>query len=362
MEQREYQIRFTTPGFLGDAEQKSVWRTPPFKALIQHWWRVVVAKEYGYDWRRIREAEGRLFGHAWLQDENRQAWAMRSRVRIRLEKFRPGTLEKDKWQFNEKKVIHSEVGFPVGGDLYLGFGPLLYSMVNRRTELKQSAIGDKEENQLILIYPKQEDETFQQVMQLIHCFGTLGGRSRNGWGSINLQGDGIQSAYILSSLQNITRPLSECLKLDWPHAIGADEQGIPLIWQTPERDNWRLVIKDLAQTKIKFRTDLPFPNNKPGEFEQRHLLAYPVTNHKINAWENTGRLAKRLANQLRFKVARTADNQFMGIIFHLPCALPNEMSQGLRNAPSMQQQSEIWKKVHLSLTGQKDLKITRISP
>lgn len=364
MEQREYQIRFTTPGFLGDAEQKSVWRTPPFKALIQHWWRVVVAKEYGYDWRRIREAEGRLFGHAWLQDENRQAWAMRSRVRIRLEQQKLGTLGQWQPSPNNLRITHPEVKDKNGGlrpmapETYLAYGPLHF----RDGLMHSPAINAEEENQLTLICPKQNQATFKQVIQLLHWFGTLGGRSRNGWGSINLQGDGIQSAYILSSLQNITRPLSECLKLDWPHAIGADEQGIPLIWQTPERDNWRLVIKDLAQTKIKFRTDLPFPNNKPGEFEQRHLLAYPVTNHKINAWENTGRLAKRLANQLRFKVARTADNQFMGIIFHLPCALPNEMSQGLRNAPSMQQQSEIWKKVHLSLTGQKDLKITRISP
>lgn len=357
MNKEDYQVSFNAPAFLGDAEQKSTWRTPPFKALIQHWWRVVVAKEHDYDWRKIRESEGRLFGHAWLKDSNGKDWAMRSRVRIKLEHQNRGTLTQ--WENSpvNNKVTHSEVKDkntgklrPMAPETYLAYGPLHF----RDGLVHTPAIKAEEKNQLTLIYPKKDEATFGQVMQLMHWFGTLGGRSRNGWGSLDLQGDGIQGSQILKAetplFHSITRPLSECLKLDWPHAIGTDEQGL-LIWQTPERDNWQLIIKDLAQTKIKFRTDLPFPKAAPGGFEQRHLLAYPVTNHKINAWGNTG----RLANQLRFKVARTADNKFIGIIIHLPCALPNEMSQGLHNAPSIQQQIGIWQQVHNSLNSQQDL-------
>ena len=68
MKKEDYQISFNVPAFLGDANQESVWRTPPFKALIQHWWRIAVAKEHNYSWQDIRETEGRLFGHAWLKD------------------------------------------------------------------------------------------------------------------------------------------------------------------------------------------------------------------------------------------------------------------------------------------------------
>jgi hypothetical protein len=35
-----YRVSFTTPAFLGDAEQNGQWRTPPFKALLRQWWRV----------------------------------------------------------------------------------------------------------------------------------------------------------------------------------------------------------------------------------------------------------------------------------------------------------------------------------
>lgn len=360
MIKEEYQITFNVPAFIGDAEQKSVWRTPPFKALIQHWWRIAVAKEHDYDWRKIRKAEGQLFGHAWLKDQQGQDWAMRSRVRMRLKKTCEGQLTT--WKEKDLKVEHKEVKFPVGAYLYLGYGPLAYQKGSKAPVLKMGpAIKEKEQNQLILIYPRQEKETFQQVMQLIHWFGTLGGRSRNGWGSIEVVSsnkDKLLSASLLNGEADLTayqKPLKDCLTQEWPHAIGTDEQGL-LMWLTPERDNWQSVIKDLAKTKIKFRTDLPFPGAKPGEFEKRHLLAYPVTHHKVSSWGNNA----RLANQLRFKVARTG-NKYFGLIVHLPCALPNEMSQQLKKAPSMQQQFDIWQTVHHSIDNQHDLPIKRIT-
>lgn len=355
----EYQISFNTPGFVGDAEQQSAWRTPPLKALLQHWWRVAVAKQYGYGWQKVREAEGRLFGHAWLDNGS---WAMRSRVRIKLSSSAPGSLEKERWVFEQKKLEHKEVKMPIGADLYLGFGPLLYSKDSKKTELKQRAINAREQNQLTLSYPEEANEEFADALQLIHWFGTIGGRSRNAWGSVELKmkvGATPSSRQkplhdyevLLNGNANLTRfqrSLKDCLTEEWPHAIGSDQQGL-LIWKTPKRDNWQLVMKDLAQTKIKFRTDLIFPAAKPGGFEKRHLLAYPVTNHRVNDWGNNG----RLANQLRFKVAST-ENGFVGIIVHLPCAMPKEMSQGLRNAPSIEQQVEIWQSVHQSLISLKE--------
>ncbi|EIC30035.1 MULTISPECIES: hypothetical protein [Methylomicrobium] len=369
----DYLIHFNCPGFLGDAEQQSAWRTPPFKALLQHWWRIAVAKQYGYHWQEVREAEGRLFGHAWLEDRDHQAWAMRSRVRIKLEHQKAGELKRWVDSPASNRITHPEVKDRNTGKLrsmapetYLAYGPLHFN----NGIVHAPAINANEQNRLTLIYPESEQTTFNQTLQLIHWFGTLGGRSRNAWGSVELKADvGATPTSRLAELQDNTvllngkadltqfsRPLKDCLSQEWPHAIGSDDEGL-LIWQTPERNNWQLVMKDLAQTKIKFRTDLPFPNAHPGGFEKRHLLAYPVTNHKVNAWGNNG----RLANQLRFKIIRSGQN-FAGIIFHLPCALPKEMTQGLKNAPSIQQQIEIWQSVHQSLNGLKaqGLEIKRI--
>lgn len=358
MNKEDYQISLTVPAFLGDAEQKSAWRTPPFKALIQHWWRVAVAKDHGYDCRKIRESEGRLFGHAWLDNGS---WAMRSRVRIRLEQFKPGTLEKDKWQFNEKKVTHPEVGFGVGSDLYLGFGPLLYSKENKRTELKQAAIKAEEKNSLTLIYPKQNEETFKQVMQLIHWFGTLGGRSRNGWGSIavktvdlasvgatpssRLNGTQLQDYSILlngkADLTAVQKPLKICLMEEWPHAIGEDKKGV-LIWKTEACKSWMEVMRKFAETKIGYRTSLSVTN----PFDERQILALPVTHHTPKDLKND-----RVANQLRAKVIQH-QGHYYGLIFHLPCKIPKTVSDKLKQPAAqslLANQETIWHKVHQHL-------------
>ena len=69
MRQLKYEVEFLTPAFLGNAEQSGQWRTPPFKALLRQWWRVAVAEGFGYEYRKLREVEGRLFGHAWLESD-----------------------------------------------------------------------------------------------------------------------------------------------------------------------------------------------------------------------------------------------------------------------------------------------------
>lgn len=37
MKRLEYKVSFTTPAFLGNAEQAGQWRTPPFKEVTWLW-------------------------------------------------------------------------------------------------------------------------------------------------------------------------------------------------------------------------------------------------------------------------------------------------------------------------------------
>ena len=353
----KYRISFNTPAFLGNAEQKSVWRTPPFKALLQNCWRIVIAEKYHYDWEKIREAEGRLFGHAWLEDNKGSTWAMRSQLRIKLAQQVDGSLQN--WELSKAKVHHPEAQdkktgkpFPMSPETYLAFGPLHF----KNGLVHAPAINAKEENTLLILCPQEHQESIQKALKLMHWFGTVGGRSRNGWGSIAL--DNMTALPTHTDLNGILRPLETCLKLDWPHALGTDKQGRVLMWQTPIQNDWRLVIKDLAQIKINFRTDLRFPQAKPdGLFHERHLLAYPVTNHSIKSLGNNG----RLANQIRFKVINQND-KYLGLIFHLPCNLPKEMQKSLgHQAPLIQKQLEIWQKIHKTLDNMQDIKVERIS-
>ena len=94
MQRMKYRIRFLTPAFLGNAEQSGQWRTPPFKALLRQWWRVVWAERHRFpeDCSAMRRDEGRLFGNAWLDGDFRK-----SSVRMRLSKWTDGSLTRNQW-------------------------------------------------------------------------------------------------------------------------------------------------------------------------------------------------------------------------------------------------------------------------
>lgn len=349
MQMRRYTIRFITPAFLGDAEQKGAWRAPPFKALMRQWWRVLAAKENGYDHGKLRQEEGRLFGHAWLEGNKGKTWAMKSQVLLRLSRWEQGTLLTLP---TEQKVFHKEVGEGgknVGANLYLGYGPLTYNNVTKQTSLKASpAIDSQQTAELALGYPDELAQIIGDTMQLLHWFGTVGGRSRNGWGSFALEGEGIEGFDALKSshplIQKLARPLSECLKKDWPHAIGRDEKSV-LIWKSKKSSgNWSDVVQALAKAKIEFRTSLPF-HGPEGRLEERHVLAYPVTHHRVNGWEK-----ERLGNQIHFKVAYDK-NGYFGIVYHLPCKLPEAMGSAGGLATIQAKELDIWQRVHKSVDG-----------
>jgi CRISPR-associated protein Cmr1 len=369
MHELVYQVSFNTPAFLGNALQQAQWRTPPFKALLRQWWRVVKARELGYDVNKLRSAEGQVFGTASDDGPNK---SLQSKVRLRLEPhaddnkvvaWAPGGLKQ--WPADEPREFHSEVGRPVGTDLYLGYGPLDYDKATRQARLgtskssgqQRTAIADKVRMTLRMRLPEAITAEIEAAMQLAAWFGTLGSRSRNAWGSLHIEARSGTALVPLTvaALTSYTRELRDSLKLDWPHAIGRDTR--PFVWCTPERATWREVMKDLARTKIAFRTlAAPFPTERPGGLETRHLIAYPVTNHEVQleGWKRNG----RLPNQLRFKLTRTPGNKLQGVLVHLPCGLPSPLTKGIRG--QRPDEVALWCAVHRVLDDPKH-QLTRLT-
>jgi CRISPR-associated protein Cmr1 len=344
----EYRLNFATPAFLGNAEQQAQWRTPPIKALIRQWWRVVKAPQVRFNVAELRAAESRLFGAASDDDA---VTSHQSLLRLRLTGWDYGKLTN--WPVGELKTDHPEVKFPVGSELYLGFGPLEYAKgtgtglgVSKSSGQKKTAIDDKAQADLRLMFPEAHSLDMNAALQLMAWFGTLGSRSRNGWGALQMSHEQLKplTRANLDTLR-VTRSLADCLNKEWPHAIGKDETG-PLVWKTRVTGDWRQVMKELARIKIAFRTQpiLSLAGVAPGAFSGRHLLAYPVTNHSVSgsAWGGQG----RLANQIRFKLLRE-NNQLIGVIAHLPCCLPVSMAAQVRTDETSQR--DVWQAVHTVL-------------
>jgi CRISPR-associated protein Cmr1 len=370
MIERRYTVRFLTPAFLGDVEQNGRWRTPPFKHLLREWWRVAYAAEKNFkvNLEEMRREEGLLFGHAWLDDDRdergQKVAGRKSLVRIRLDRWDEGDLKRSQWP-GDVFVTHPEVKnregrlVPVGNALYMGFGPLTYDNQRRATTLKaNAAIQVGEAAELSIAVPDEHALRIRHALRLVHLYGTLGGRSRNGWGSYVLLplplGEGRGEGTALSDTVPL-RNWRDCLALDWPHAIGKDDDGA-LIWQTAPHADWKALMRTLAIVKIGLRTQFKLildtkagdrqlmKGGKPAGINHarphnRHWLSYPVTNHSVAAWgSNT-----RLPNQLRFKVRRTEAGQLVGVIFHMP-HLPPEAFRPNRDAIEA-----VWACVHAFL-------------
>lgn len=346
------QIRFNSPAFLGNADQNGQWRTPPIKALLRQWWRVAFAMQNGFRVREneMRHFEGRLFGHAWLDDDvdetGAKVHARRGAVRIRLARWDLGRLKT--WEGVEQRTVHHpEAKRAVGPHAYLGFGPLLVEQ--NQTRLKRNAAIQADESTILsLAYPEEDSPLIEHALWLMDRYGTLGGRSRNGWGSFSLCT--AQGGPALAGRVPL-RPWRDCLGLDWPHALGSDAKGAPLIWQTSPNDDWRSLMRTLADIKIRLRTTaFEFPRERPnGEIHDRHWLSYPVTTHKVRAWDREN---LRLPNSLRFKLRPISQTARVGVIFHVPC-LPSATFR-----PDRQTIESVWQRVHQFLDNRQDL--TRI--
>ncbi|MEF3193264.1 MAG: hypothetical protein K6346_03470 [Halothiobacillaceae bacterium] len=335
MKTSQFTLRFNTPAFLGNAEQSGQWRTPPIKALLRQWWRVAYAADHGgFNGNTaalveaMRREEGLIFGVASDNDHG----CRKSQVRIRLDRWYEGNMRQ--WQ-PLPTVSHPEVRFPVGSDLYLGYGPLTLARGARQPSLKaNAAIQASESATFSIAFPEEHAQRIERALWLMDRYGTLGGRSRNGWGSLALLP--INGTQALGGEVPL-RPWRDCLHLDWPHAIGRDDKGA-LIWQTPPHNDWKALMKTLAIIKIGLRTLFVFPSVSPPHPNPlpRHWLSYPITRHATHAFDRNA----RLPNQLRFKVRQDNDGKLVGVIFHVPHLPPPAFK------PNQSMIECVWRCVH----------------
>lgn len=329
---RSYTVKFLTPAFLGNAEQDGAWRTPPFKALLRQWWRVAVASACKFNVDAVRAREAELFGSA------SDGEGSRSLVRIRLDSWHTGKL--DSWQGLETaRVAHPEVKSSVGSQLYLGYGPLNFAQGG--TALKKTgAIKPGDSATLKLAFPSRVMDEIDTALWLMDRYGTLGGRSRNAWGSFSLKpttGKPTLASHLDSGLVSDWK---QALERDWPHAIGLSD-GRPLVWTTAPQPDWSALMKKLAELKIGLRTQFRFTSGKNAHSpEDRHWLSYPVTNHSVSGWRAPGKGDFRLPNSLRFKVRESQDNRVHGVIVHVPCLPPTQFS------PDRKAVEIVWNRVH----------------
>lgn len=326
MKKLEYTVRFNTPAFLGNADQAGQWRTPPFKALLRQWWRVAYAaeKQFKANVATMREEEGVLFGHAWLEDDRDQKGnkvaARKSQVRIRL----LNTQESGEgWAVGTQHGVQ-----PLSDGLdtsYAWFGLIKRGNgLPNRTGVKA---GQAESvRQLHLAVPDEQEKRMREVMSLIHAFGLLGSRSRGGWGALHIEGKEPSVATVSAAdIQPYTRSLADCLQEDWAMSLATDEKGL-CVWESEtEFDSWDKAMKFVATYRKQVRAAL-----KHGK-DLRPALGFASPG--------------RMASPLRWKVMASQPEKLIVRVFALPHCIPEDGGKRL----SLQELQSAWKTVSNTL-------------
>lgn len=312
MQQLSYEIRFLTPAFLGDAAQNGRWRTPPFKALLRQWWRVVYARDNNFevDIKAMRHDEDMLFGHAWLDDDFTQRNGHRHRVPGRQSAIRL-RLDLAEAQSSGAWTRGTQHGVgPVPTDLTTGYA--WFGLVDSKSKqpLRDgiAAKPPESDRRLRIACPHAEETArLETAMRLITRFGQVGARSRGGWGSLHIKD---LTALPDHELVGFSRALGDCLQHDWPMSLGRDDVGI-LLWHSKTSfPTWDQAMKVIAVERRAVRLALKSLHGQ----NLRPVLGFAQGSN-------------RMPSPLRWRVV-SKDNDQLGIdVFAMPSLIPDAAGQ-----------------------------------
>ncbi|AEF82094.1 RAMP superfamily CRISPR-associated protein [Leadbettera azotonutricia] len=351
-EKVEYEFEFLTPAFLGGHDGNAELRTPPFKNLIRRWWRVAGNENLSPE--NLWKEEAKLFGSA--SGEGNSA----SRIRIRIVNSQCTDSNE---AINLGRVYHPEVGqggLDIDAALYLGYGPVSYEKEAHKDQngsKRSSTIKYKKyiipgsRVQLEILMPKDKVDSIKYIMTLIHNFGAIGSRSRNGWGSLSvrqLQGGNKQILPGVGRIKECAvdweKGFSSNEKRSYPHYIGKDDTSL-LAWEVERGNDYEELLGQLAKLYLELRTSFKFPTDDKTTAE-RYVLGYPVTHHELS--ERKNKSIERVPSQLLLKIARVSDKNLSARIIHIP--YKQELLTGTKI-----NDKEVWEKVHAYLDGQNGL-------
>ena len=341
IEKLKFTVEFLSPTFLGGADQNAELRSAPFKNLLRQWWRIALGDMETHD---LRKQEGRLFGTV---SGNNSAEA--SKVRLSL-------LPSNNFKISESMssigtLKHPEVKnrqgrlMPLERLLYLGYGPI--NQERREGKLKlvfRRFISPGSKSNLYIYCLKQHQQDILQSLSLIPHFGTIGGRSRNGFGSIALSGRHLLSFENVAAEAKGFDLVMGFSEKKYPSTLSKDSKGL-LCWEYSQNVmTWENVFRLFSEIYMLVRTSFPF--KQYNTLEPRHILGYPAgRNHQVHEW---GGATGRRPSQLRLMVKRNDQGQVIGRILHLPHPMH-------RWNTKIAKEAELWKKVHAFLDARNEL-------
>lgn len=275
-ETREYEL--ITPLFGGGTESQkadpvSVIRVPSIRGQLRFWWRAIRGGQFGGNLARMKKGEDGIFGAASVGDK-----ATPSQLQIALTMTDRGkpllqvTGKGGQIEIYEMKSPYGYVAFP----------------------LKQKGLGvvDGVTFSLSLSYPSSFSAEVEAALWAWAMFGGLGGRTRRGFGSLQMKDYSPHAADVARDIKN---GLEKHLAGDaFPPSVPHLSKNPSAIKVTAAADSVSEAWKHLIQELKDFRQDRPFnpATKRPGRSRwhepdairnlTRHASSHPPSPLTVN--------------------------------------------------------------------------------
>jgi len=281
VEKLDYTLEIVTPLFLGGADPlKAELRTPSLKGVLRFWWRAVYGpqiiqnrqKNVGVEELKKREAE--IFGS---QDSKSKIGIAVSTV----DKLEPTNKRLP------KGIEYSVKNHRLGIIDYLSYGLSKKEYIPPSNSIIISlyvyGLNDNQKNELI------------KTLKILHRFGGLGARTRNGFGNLYCK-----------ELELSDTEIKELYKYEMSNFTAFSKNT--KVFFFPTRNTWHEALSDVGLAYIEARLSLEAKHS----YEQRGLIATPIVQAQ-NREISRGRHAKPF-----FLHVNKVGNGYQGQILFMP--------------------------------------------
>lgn len=314
-----FNCRTVTPMFMAGADGKTAELRPPsIKGILRFWWRAMHAGD-----PEMREKEKMLFGGV----SNSQA--VKSQVKLSLGNVAISPCQ-SALPNHPLQVSSKGKTFPINVLEYMAYGVLEYNRDLHRNVLIRDYIMPGGGFTLNLVMPDIQTAEIDSLVKVAFCFGGLGSKAHNGYGSVDIDGQNEVSDKIFLELKqkmnNVTSPL-----------FPAFSSGMVLYRTKNAADGWDGALADLAKAYRAARMQI----ENRHVYEKRQYIGAPLMADK-KQYSFLDRHAKPY-----FMSVHKVSGKYRGYILYLP----SEYAPGLAGPDKSKQWNQKFSEICMELNG-----------
>lgn len=311
--------RVITPMFSSGADQTGCEiRVPEIKAAMRFWWR---AAHSNLSLDELRKRETLIFGGSGDEEARKSSFTMR----VENQSIREYTQNDWNTDLSKYTVTGTRQGNPQSVKLFdwLGFGVVQMvdtGRINPKTNksikenrIQRSGLKQGTTFDLIIHVDEKYTEDVKEALNLFSCFGSLGAKSRNGFGRVVIDGYKTDAADLCITYSKIKNIL--------PEYTGFSE-NISLFKTNSTYKTWHEALfqigKAYREARVgKHATEGLLGDHHSGKNRQYIALPLIVDKHDVNEIKTIDRMAKQFFMIVEPEY-KNGKEEYRGYILHMP--------------------------------------------